>query len=448
MKFFNIIVIVFLFVLAACQQKSSTPDYIILGGMIENAMGDSLAIYRNDDVLSKIALDQEGRIYDTLDLTSDYYDIVYKGKFTTVYLQEGDSLEMNVDMRKFDESLDFSGPNSEVNNYLADKKLLRNEIGKKLDIRTLYGMEEDSFSSNIKKIEAEFIDLYNKASLPQNFADIERENIRYEMIYDTWKYESYHGYFSQKDSFETSASFKQQFESLDFTDEALFMTVPKYREMVVMHFSSNGLDSLEHLDAIESQKIRNAVGEWLSGYLSPGTENLEEKVEALKSRITDEDLLNKINESYESMKGLVKGNPSPSFEFKSVDDKMVSLSELKGKNVYIDVWATWCGPCKMEIPHLQKLEEDYHDKNIEFVSISVDVPEDEQKWRDMIADKDLKGIQLISDNGWETDFVENYLINGIPRFILLDSEGNIITADAPRPSSNEEIRRMIDALLI
>ena len=66
----------------------------------------------------------------------------------------------------------------------------------------------------------------------------------------------------------------------------------------------------------------------------------------------------------------------------------------------------------------------------------------------MIADKELKGVQLLSDNGWDTEFVESYLINGIPRFILLDAEGKIVSADAPRPSSMEGIREMIDDLLI
>ncbi|NBU51605.1 MAG: hypothetical protein EBS24_03135 [Chitinophagia bacterium] len=78
----------------------------------------------------------------------------------------------------------------------------------------------------------------------------------------------------------------------------------------------------------------------------------------------------------------------------------------------------------------------------------VDVPADEQKWKDMVAEKELKGIQLMSDNGWDTDFVKDYLIRGIPRFILIDKEGKIISADAPRPSSNDKIKEMINNLLV
>ncbi|MEZ4855842.1 MAG: TlpA disulfide reductase family protein [Gelidibacter sp.] len=144
-----------------------------------------------------------------------------------------------------------------------------------------------------------------------------------------------------------------------------------------------------------------------------------------------------------------KGTPSPIFEnYENYKGGTTSLADLKGKYVYIDVWATWCGPCKAEIPYLKKVEEAYEGKNIQFVSISVDderrtgggsMDVAKEKWKAMIADKELGGIQLLSDNNWNSDFVKNYKINGIPRFILLDPDGNIVSADAPRPSSDKLI---------
>lgn len=74
--------------------------------------------------------------------------------------------------------------------------------------------------------------------------------------------------------------------------------------------------------------------------------------------------------------------PSPIFEnFENIKGGTTSLKDLKGKYVYIDVWATWCGPCKAEIPHLKSLEEKYQGKNIVFVSISVDSKEDHDAWQ-------------------------------------------------------------------
>ena len=134
------------------------------------------------------------------------------------------------------------------------------------------------------------------------------------------------------------------------------------------------------------------------------------------------------------------GMASPEFnKYVNYKGGTTSLTDLKGSYVYIDVWATWCGPCKMEIPFLAKVEEKYHGKNIKFVSISIDRLADEGKWRKMIAEKSMGGIQLLADNEINSKFIASYYIQGIPRFILLDKEGKIISSDAPRPSDPELI---------
>ncbi|WP_420574229.1 TlpA family protein disulfide reductase [Kordia sp.] len=125
-----------------------------------------------------------------------------------------------------------------------------------------------------------------------------------------------------------------------------------------------------------------------------------------------------------------KGTPSPTFNYENHKGGKTSLADLKGKYVYIDMWATWCGPCIREIPSLKKVEEQYHDKNIAFVSISVDKNRD--AWVKMVTDKNLGGIQL--HFGGDNTFSKEYIVSGIPRFILLDTEGKVVSPDAPRPS--------------
>ena len=149
------------------------------------------------------------------------------------------------------------------------------------------------------------------------------------------------------------------------------------------------------------------------------------------------------------LKAKFYGQPSPTFDkYLNIDGSETSLSDLKGKYVYVDVWATWCGPCKAEIPSLKKVEEAYHDKNIAFVSMSIDDDRShggswekaEEDWRAMVADKELKGIQIFAPKGWKSDFVTGFEIRGIPRFILIGPDGNVIDASAPRPSSDSLIK--------
>lgn len=137
---------------------------------------------------------------------------------------------------------------------------------------------------------------------------------------------------------------------------------------------------------------------------------------------------------------LTIGKPSPLFKnYESNKGKKMALSDFQGKYVFIDVWATWCGPCKYEIPYLKELEQKYHGKNITFLSISVDRQKDKEKWKKMILKEGLGGIQLLADKEIESQFIKDYFIEGIPRFILLDPKGNIISYDTPRPSEPELI---------
>ena len=163
-----------------------------------------------------------------------------------------------------------------------------------------------------------------------------------------------------------------------------------------------------------------------------------------------------LGESIKLKTELPKGSPSPVFEdYENYDGSTTSLSDLNGKYTYIDVWATWCGPCKAEIPSLKAIEQEYHDKNIQFLSLSIDDDRTHggswdkarEDWKAMIADKELGGIQLFAPKGWQSDFVTAYKINGIPRFILIDPDGNIVTPDAPRPSS-PKLKELFNSLSI
>lgn len=142
----------------------------------------------------------------------------------------------------------------------------------------------------------------------------------------------------------------------------------------------------------------------------------------------------------------LNGTQSPDFAYENFKGGITKLKKFKGKYVYIDVWATWCAPCRQQIPSLQKVEEKYRGKKIEFVSISVDMKKDSEKWKKLVKDEALGGIQLIADNAFKSDFVVAYGINSIPRFILIGPDGKIVDVDAPRPSDPKLIV-LLDSVL-
>ena len=211
------------------------------------------------------------------------------------------------------------------------------------------------------------------------------------------------------------------------------------------------LDELAALDSIAREERFISIKEELTEfYNSDKTIDTSIVNSSLKSI---DPMLNSyrsyINADLAMKRALPKGAPSPTFDnYENINGEKTSLSDLKGKYVYIDVWATWCGPCKAEIPFLKTVEKNYHDKNIAFVSMSIDDDRTHggswekanEDWRKMVNEKELGGIQIFAPNGWDSEFVQNYMVDGIPRFILVDPEGNIVSASAPRPSSEELIK--------
>jgi thiol-disulfide isomerase/thioredoxin len=111
---------------------------------------------------------------------------------------------------------------------------------------------------------------------------------------------------------------------------------------------------------------------------------------------------------------------------------------FSGKNVYIDLWATWCMPCRMEFPAYDLIKQDLKKNNINCVFISIDKPEAKSVWKDLISKSHLEGYHIIANNKLLADIKKNVYKNGqieIPRYILLNKRGRIISMDAPRPSS-------------
>ena len=165
-----------------------------------------------------------------------------------------------------------------------------------------------------------------------------------------------------------------------------------------------------------------------------GIDKSQDDIAKFKENTTNTTLLSLLDEKIKPWKPLMAGNMAPEYVAETIEGDAVTSTDLQGKKVYIDVWATWCGPCIREIPALKALEEELKDEQVQFVSISIDQLKDKEKWKNFVAEKELGGIQLIVDGAWKSDFAQTYNVTGIPRFMIFDADGTIIDANAPRPS--------------
>ncbi|MNK00786.1 Thiol-disulfide oxidoreductase ResA [compost metagenome] len=136
-----------------------------------------------------------------------------------------------------------------------------------------------------------------------------------------------------------------------------------------------------------------------------------------------------------------KGDTAVDFSTVDMAGNQVNLSSLKGKVIYVDIWATWCGPCMQEMPHFEKLKLQYKDNpNVVFVSLSID--DSEKPWKQSVEGRKADGYQWLINRAK----LQAYNIVGIPRSLLIDKDFKIVDMDAPMPSEAAAVTAINDLL--
>jgi len=214
------------------------------------------------------------------------------------------------------------------------------------------------------------------------------------------------------------------------------------------YLKSNSDELIERFAQIKNTFVKDRYALYLSNKLINSRDGMDgtcrKQVESLVSFVQNENtktgmdsLLVQLSKSEAEYKHLLKGQPAPGFTFEDVNGNMVSLSDFKGKYVFLDVWNIFCGPCIQQIPYIKRYEEELKDKNIEFVAVTCDREEDKQKWRDFVVKNELVGHQLIMDKGRDSEFLMDYAIKGFPTFIIIDPDGNMVNYKFYYPERKE-----------
>ncbi|KQC00873.1 TlpA disulfide reductase family protein [Pedobacter sp. Hv1] len=406
----------------------------------------------------KINLDAEGSFRDTIANMSGMC-ILLDGNFPIYfYLSKSKTYHIAYDADQFRKGgkVILGGDDIAINRYYIEKAQQREIFDP-----SGTGKTEAQFKEFAIALKTKALDRVNKATLPKELVATERKAIQYEYLFNQYLFIALREL--DDPSFKPSAATLKEFV-INYNNEKDYITYNYYRRMVYEYYMKvlRNLEKKSILkdpsyslaqhrvkllaELVPNQYIKNYLIYEMAMFDMKAAKDLETFYTDFKKYYTgtDEKFKNSMANAYQSLVKLKKGTPSPEFvDYINYKGGTNSLKDYRGKYVYIDLWATWCGNCWNEMPYLKELEHAYEGKNIVFVSISLD--EDIKEWAKTVKEKAMDGIQLLVKQP-QSSFIKEYAVNGIPRYIFLDPEGKIIAYNAPRPSDKEKLEDLFKSV--
>lgn len=483
MKFLKVSVFISILVLGCNIPDSKKPKVDTLNtqttikGSFSGLQTATFTITDNNDNVIEVAIN-DSSFNESIDLNSDgYYMIQIDGGLdrNEVYLKKGEINSFHIEMDSSSQVRlsEFSNSCSTLNEYLSKKQVIINNTRKDIGMWKQLGLQPQEIILN--RLEEEKT---NKLKLLERFeSTIEDTLFRQQKLFIYFEYLSIKAeylYYCPNDGIlkdslgrltKKGEGFIAQMNSIDLDNSLYYVKSWGYHELLKFLFmvqkeseyvkdeNEHSWDksliaekSIRYLNTLKSNIIKNDLAHLLISDLNISNKHSELLYNGLMRLSIDSTFKEKATSIYDKIKALNPGNPSPTFEYENFNGELTKLSDFKGDYVYIDIWATWCGPCKKEAPFFFNLRNQLVNKNISFVSISVDFKEHAQLWRDYVLKKDPKGINLLSYAMDQSEFMKAFLVSSVPRFILIDPEGKIINANMTRPSDPATIKILNELL--
>lgn len=486
-----LLTLMFFFGLTSCQQKTTKEinEQIVVTGSLQN-LTDTLVVFNFSEYKllarsqsTEIIIDSAGQF--KLNLSSSHplkgyisfgkAPTVYKFDITLVngkdsslqvesfdfrmlylYLQPGDSLHLTADIHQIENTLTFKGSGADNNIFVNEEDWEFNAYKQKF-LRNYYSIAEMQVDDKRKFVN----ELHNKqrSKLRSSLQELELSHHLIELYENGYQYQAIRsmiyypaGYsgFNNGQLPNLPSDYYAFMDSVEIPDNIDNLGVEAYyflnsylrKKYVLAGSEQSGYSNF--YSYIESQ-LPDRLSYVFKAY-ALGRDFRKELYDVFGDQCPYQDIANLVKEKHQHLEGMLEGNPFPDFNITDSKGEMVSLHDLQGKLIFIDFWATWCGPCIKEIPSLKSLETKFKDDPIHFVSMSFDQERDTTKWKNFVEDHMLTGIQLWANKPTHDKFSKALNIKSIPRFVLLDHEGKIIDANAPRPS-NPKLKEILLELI-
>ncbi len=384
--------------------------------------------------------------------TAGSYNLNHGDERTTMFINPNDSIYVTLDTKKFDETIKYSGKGAVQNNFLVKQFLyFENGIGSidfesNFSSKIAYSNETEfvAFADSVTQLKLDFLN-NNKEQLPVLFYDYLYAEIVFKNAEDKANYPQLHYYLRGiKDSVvKVKEHYYDFYDQLNITNENYLVSsyFTGYLSNYIYYKTKQKLErdstsSIERISTAKellSGKIKEIEisGQLISILENESDETINKYFLIAREEVKDVVLLANIDNKYKQITALFTGKTAPNFTLKTNRGKLVSLTDFKGKVVYLDFWASWCLPCMMEVTYAKILQDSFAKKDVVFLYISIDA--DEKDWKNAIDKKGMKGIHFNIDEQTNPVY-KKYAINGIPAYFLIGKNGKMINKIAPRPS--------------
>lgn len=403
--------------------------------------------------ITEIPLDKNGNAtYQWKNMKNSYARLFYGMDSRNLYAEDKDTLTFSFNGNDYKNTFEVKGTKAPVITYLNRTNLtsLNDED---------FALPFDQFIQKLEQKQNMYLRLLKAANLSAFplFEKMEQARIRYGIGAMLLMYPTSYAFLSNKSAYQPPLAYTDSLKAL-LKEDIDLLYLPEYKDFMIetanvlnpankyvkglydkcigeMNFISEKM----HNETVRQRLLTDICTNYIA---QKGISNIEDMKNIFNAYVTDKEMQSEFKQAYTKWDVSAPGHLSPDFSGVDITGHSYSLKNFKGKYVYIDLWATWCMPCRKELPYLMQLADKFKGRNITFLGLSID--KDKTKWENRVKAGGLVGTQLLIGN--ENSFLKDYNIDGIPRFILLNPEGRIINNNMTRPSS-PEIEEVLNKLI-
>lgn len=466
----NLLFLVMLTGIFACSQAPSSS--VLLSGTLDGHEDVKIEFtylnefINNDRVVLDIEPDEEGAFALAFDFDEAVYGTIWAGRTNIpVFLEPGDQVRLEGNAADLFETIRFSGRGGQANNFLRDfQRELESRLGDRFMAENIRTPDPVTFSMLADSVAVQKFAFLDSRKEPHDLSPVFVHFMESQILYDKYQKlleypmmqqrlaqlgelpvmpEGYFDFLGKDDLFDDSrlnSPVYVQFLMTFLSYYQLHVGVTMSRDMSLNQFNYN----------LAGDALPGASGEYIQAvYLSRefhygDLETAKKMYSNFMENSKNESFKQAVTDTYDAINRLNPGNPAPDFTMTDINGQEVSLSDFRGKVVYLDFWASWCGPCMREMPYFRELKQRLADQeDLVYLYISIDT--DEQAWRNSVERNQITGVHL-NTPGRERGVPAMYNVKWIPTFFIIGRDGNIYDNRPPKPSDPEIDQVLLEAL--